>query len=67
MQLGRALTSLPSTASLSRKKKKKYKERFDYDAIFGEEMIKRITKMGFKLVSYGDVGNGRVRLNFTKK
>ena len=50
-----------------KKKNKKDKERVDYDAMFGEEMIKRITKMGFKLESYGDVGNGRVRLNFTKK
>ena len=47
--------------------KQKVKERVDYDAMFGEEMIKRITKMGFKLKSYSDGGNGRVRLNFTKE
>ena len=50
-----------------KKKNKKVNERVDYDAMYGEEMIKRITKMGCKLESYGDVGNGRVRLNFTKK
>ena len=48
-------------------KNKKVRERVDYDAMFGEEMIKRIAKMGFKLKSYCDVGNGRVRLNFTKE
>ena len=50
-----------------KKTNKKVKEDVDYDAMFGEEMIKRITKMGFKLKSYGDVGNGRIRLNFTKE
>ena len=49
------------------KKKKKVKEHVDYDAMFGEEMIKCITKMGFKLKSYCDVENGRIRLNFTKE
>ena len=48
------------------KKKKKVKERVDYDAMYGEEMIKRIAKMGYKFESYCDVGNGRARLNFTK-
>ena len=49
-------------------KNKKVKEDVDYDAMFGEEMIKRITKkMGFKFESYCDVGNGRMRLNFTKE
>ena len=47
--------------------KQKVRERVDYDAMFGEEMIKRIAKMGFKLKSYGDVGNGRISLNFTKE
>ena len=47
--------------------KQKVKERVDYDAMFGEEMIKRITKMGFKFESYCDVGNGRMWLNFTKE
>lgn len=50
-----------------KKKNKKVNERVDYDAMFGEEMIKRITKMGFKFESYCDVGNGRMRLNFTKE
>ena len=50
-----------------KKKNKKDKERVDYDAMFGEEMIKCITKMGFKLKSYCEVENGRVRLNFTKE
>ena len=50
-----------------KKKNKKDKERVDYDAMFGEEMIKRITKMGFKFESYCDVENGRVRMNFTKE
>ena len=50
-----------------KKKNKKDKEHVDYDAMFGEEMIKRITKMGFKFESYCDVGNGRMRLKFTKE
>ena len=52
---------------IMKKKKKKVKEQVDYDAMFGEEMIKRISEMGFKLESYCDVGNGRIRLNFTKE
>ena len=50
-----------------KKKKKKVKEQVDYDAMFGEEMIKRIAKMGFKLESYGDAGNGKIGLNFKKE
>lgn len=50
-----------------KKKNKKVKERVDYDAMFGEDMIKRLTKMGFKLKSYCDGGNGRIGLNFTKE
>lgn len=50
-----------------KKKNKKVKEDVDYDAMFGEEMIKRIVKMGFKFESCCDGGNGRVRLNFTKE
>ena len=50
-----------------KKKNKKDKEQVDYDAMFGEEMIKRISEMGFKLESYCDVGNGRMRWNFTKE
>ena len=50
-----------------KKKNKKVKEQVDYDAMFGEEMIKRISEMVFKLESYCDVGNGRMRLNFTKE
>ena len=52
---------------MKKKKNKKVNERVDYDAMYGEEMIKRIAKMGFKLKSYGDVGNGRIRLNFIKE
>ena len=50
-----------------KKKKNKDKENVDYDAMYCEEMIKHLSKMGFKLESYGDVGNGRVRLNFTRE
>ena len=42
------------------------KENIDYDAMYCEEMMRRLAKKGFKLESYGDSGNGRVRLNFTK-
>ena len=35
--------------------------------MYCEEMMRRLAKKGFKLESYGDVGNGRVRLNFTKE
>ena len=52
---------------MKKKKNKKVKEHVDYDAMFSEEMIKRISKMGFKLESYGEAGNGKVRLNFTKE
>lgn len=50
-----------------KKKKNKVKENIDYDAMYCKEMIKHLSKMGFKLESYGDVGNGRVRLNFTRE
>ena len=50
-----------------KKKKNKVKENVDYDAMYCEEMIKRLAKMGFKLESYGDAGNEKVRLNFTKE
>ena len=42
-----------------KKKNIKDKEHVDYDAMFGEEMIKRIAKMCFKLESYCEVGNGK--------
>ena len=50
-----------------KKKKNKVKENVDYDAMYCEEMIKHLSKMGFKLESYGDAGNGKIRLNFTKE
>ena len=50
-----------------KKKNKKVKERVDYDAMFSEEMIKRITKMGFKLKSYCEVENGNISMNFIKE
>ena len=50
-----------------KKKKNKVKENVDYDAMYCEEMIKRLAKKGFKLESYGDAGNGKIRLNFTKE
>lgn len=50
-----------------KKKKNKVKENIDYDAMYCKEMIKHLSKMGFKLESYGDAGNGKIRLNFTKE
>ena len=48
-------------------KKKKVKENVDYDVMYCEEMMRCLAKKGFKLESYGDAGNGKVRLNFTKE
>ena len=50
-----------------KKKKNKVKENVDYDAMYCEDMIKRLSKMGFKLESYGDAGKGKIGLNFTKE
>ena len=50
-----------------KKKKNKVKENVDYDAMYCEEMIKRLSKKGFELESYGNDRNGKIRLNFTKE
>ena len=50
-----------------KKKKNKVKENIDYDAMYCEEMMRRLAKKGFKLESYGDAGNGKIGLNFTKE
>lgn len=50
-----------------KKKKNKVKENIDYDAMYCKEMIKCLAKKCFKLESYGDAGNGKIRLNFTKE
>ena len=50
-----------------KKKKNKVKENVNYDVMYCKEMIRRLAKMGFKLESYGDAGNGKIALNFTKE
>ena len=50
-----------------KKKKNKVKENVNYDVMYREEMIRRLVKNGFKLESYGDAGNGKIRLNFTRE